>query len=80
MKKVSSLEEIYDFINYWDKERKNLPVATDGIVLKVNSLRQQRLLDILPSLHVGQLPISLRLNELVQDLMRSHTKLVELVL
>lgn len=44
MNKVSSLEEIYDFINYWDKERKNLPVATDGIVLKVNSLRQQRAL------------------------------------
>lgn len=44
MKKVSSLEEIYDFINYWDKERKNLPVATDGIVLKVNSLRKQRAL------------------------------------
>ncbi|MBO7128401.1 MAG: NAD-dependent DNA ligase LigA [Prevotella sp.] len=44
MKKVKTLQEIYDFINYWDKERKNLPVATDGIVLKVNSLRQQRLL------------------------------------
>ena len=44
MKKVSSLNEIYDFINYWDKERKNLPVATDGIVLKVNSLQQQRAL------------------------------------
>ena len=44
MKKVSSLDEIYDFINYWDTERKNLPVATDGIVLKVNSLRQQRAL------------------------------------
>ena len=42
MKKVKTLQEIYDFINYWDKERKNLPVATDGIVLKVNSLRQQR--------------------------------------
>lgn len=42
MKKVRTLEEIYDFINYWDTERKNLPVATDGIVLKVNSLRQQR--------------------------------------
>lgn len=42
MKKVSTLQEIYDYINYWDKERKNLPVATDGIVLKVNSLRQQR--------------------------------------
>ena len=42
MKKVSSLQQIYDFINHWDTERKNLPVATDGIVLKVNSLRQQR--------------------------------------
>ena len=42
MKKVKTLQEIYDFINYWDKERKNLPVATDGIVLKVNSQRQQR--------------------------------------
>ena len=42
MRKVKTLEEILDFINYWDKERKNLPVATDGIVLKINSLRQQR--------------------------------------
>ncbi len=42
MKKVGSLQEIYDFISYWDEERKNLPVASDGIVLKVNSLRQQR--------------------------------------
>lgn len=42
MRKVNSLQGIYDFINYWDTERKNLPVATDGIVLKVNSLRQQR--------------------------------------
>ncbi|WP_455626943.1 NAD-dependent DNA ligase LigA [Parabacteroides johnsonii] len=37
----NSLEDIYDYIAYWDTERKNLPVATDGIVLKVNSLRQQ---------------------------------------
>jgi len=44
MKKAHSVEEILDYINYWDKERKNLPVATDGIVLKVNSLRQQRAL------------------------------------
>lgn len=44
MKKVKKLQEIYDYINYWDTERKNLPVATDGIVLKVNSLRQQRAL------------------------------------
>ena len=44
MKKVKSVDEVLDFINYWDTERKNLPVATDGIVLKVNSLRQQRTL------------------------------------
>lgn len=44
MRKATSLEEIYDYINHWDKERKTLPVATDGIVLKVNSLRQQRAL------------------------------------
>ena len=42
MRKCHDLQEIYDFIDYWDVERKNLPVATDGIVLKVNSLRQQR--------------------------------------
>ena len=42
MRKVRTLQEIFDFINYWDTERKNLPVATDGIVLKVNSQRQQR--------------------------------------
>ena len=42
MKKVRSLEEIFEYINYWDTERKNLPVATDGIVLKVNSQRQQK--------------------------------------
>jgi len=39
--KCSSLDEVFDFIRYWDVERKKLPVATDGIVIKVNSLRQQ---------------------------------------
>ena len=43
---TNSLQEIYDYIDYWDTERKNLPVATDGIVLKVNSLAQQRSLGI----------------------------------
>lgn len=42
MRKCKTIDEVIDFINYWDVERKNLPVATDGIVLKVNSLRQQR--------------------------------------
>ena len=41
-KVCKTLDEVADFINYWDVERKNLPVATDGIVLKVNSLGQQK--------------------------------------
>lgn len=44
MKKAHTIGEVLDFIAYWDTERRNLPVATDGIVLKVNSLRQQRAL------------------------------------
>ena len=39
-----NLQDINDYIAYWDVGRKNLPVATDGIVLKVNSLKQQRFL------------------------------------
>ena len=42
MKLCHTLQDVFDYIAYWDIERKNLPVATDGIVLKVNSLRQQR--------------------------------------
>ncbi len=41
-KNCKTLDEIFAYIHYWDKERKNLPVATDGIVLKVNSLTQQK--------------------------------------
>ena len=41
-RKAHTLQEVFDFIRYWDIERKNLPVATDGIVLKVNSLHQQK--------------------------------------
>ena len=41
-KKCRTMEDVLDFIAHWDVHRKNLPVATDGIVLKVNSLRQQR--------------------------------------
>ena len=44
MRKAKSLQEIFDFINYWNEKRKDLPVATDGVVLKVNSLHQQRVL------------------------------------
>lgn len=42
IKKCHTLDEVYAYLAYWDKERKNLPVATDGVVLKVNSLRQQK--------------------------------------
>ena len=42
IRKCKTVDEVLDFIKYWDSERKNLPVATDGIVLKVNSLRQQQ--------------------------------------
>ena len=41
MRICHSLDEVMAFIAYWDTERKNLPVATDGVVLKVNSVRQQ---------------------------------------
>lgn len=37
----STLDEVYEFIQYWDVERKRLPVATDGIVIKVNSFEQR---------------------------------------
>lgn len=42
MRRCKSPDEIFDFINYWNVERKNLPVTTDGIVIKVDSLIQQR--------------------------------------
>ena len=42
MKRCETIEEVIQFLNYWDVERKNLPVATDGVVIKVDSLSQQR--------------------------------------
>ena len=41
-RKCKTIEEVFAFIDHFDKARKELPVATDGIVLKVNSLRQQK--------------------------------------
>lgn len=41
-RKCTTLDEVFTFIDRMDSERKNLPFATDGIVLKVNSLRQQK--------------------------------------
>ncbi|MDE6832344.1 MAG: NAD-dependent DNA ligase LigA, partial [Muribaculaceae bacterium] len=39
---LDSIDDVDKFINHWDTARKELPVATDGLVFKVNSLRQQR--------------------------------------
>lgn len=42
MRLARTLDEVFEFIDYWDVERKNLEVATDGIVLKVNDISQQK--------------------------------------
>ncbi len=42
MKICHSLNEVYDFIDYWDKERANLPFDIDGVVIKIDDLRQQQ--------------------------------------
>ncbi len=44
MKVCHSLNEVYDFIDYWDNERVNLPYDIDGIVIKIDDLRQQQAL------------------------------------
>ncbi len=41
MTRLHDIHEVDEYINHWDTARKNLPVATDGLVFKVNSLRQQ---------------------------------------
>tara|TARA_R110000868_G_scaffold174537_6_gene411289 strand:+ start:230 stop:2251 length:2022 start_codon:yes stop_codon:yes gene_type:complete len=40
-KLVDSLEDVFEFINYWDVHRHDLPYETDGVVIKVNNLQQQ---------------------------------------
>lgn len=40
-KKCISIDEVFEYINYWDKNRKKLPFATDGVVIKVNDFQQQ---------------------------------------
>ena len=42
MQILNTMEDTVNYINYWDEGRKHLPIATDGLVFKVNSLRQQR--------------------------------------
>jgi DNA ligase (NAD+) len=43
-KKCKNIDEVMDYIHHWDKERKNLPLETDGVVIKVNSYAQQKAL------------------------------------
>jgi len=40
-KLVDSIDAVFEFINYWDEHRHNLPYETDGVVIKVNNLQQQ---------------------------------------
>lgn len=40
-KLAKNLEEVFEYINYWDKHRHDLPYETDGVVIKVNSLQHQ---------------------------------------
>jgi len=42
IKLCKSINEIFDYINYWDKERENLPFDIDGVVIKVNSYKHQK--------------------------------------
>ena len=42
IKKCKNMDEIFDFIQFWDTERKNLPFDIDGVVIKVNSYKQQK--------------------------------------
>ncbi len=40
-KLANSIDEVLEFVNYWDEQRHNLPYETDGVVIKVNNLQQQ---------------------------------------
>lgn len=41
-KRCSTIDDVMEYLHYWDTERKNLPITTDGVVIKVNSLNQQK--------------------------------------
>ncbi|MBS3808204.1 MAG: NAD-dependent DNA ligase LigA [Bacteroidales bacterium] len=41
LQKCRDIEEIFEYINYWDEQRSNLPYDIDGVVIKVNSYQQQ---------------------------------------
>ena len=60
MRKCKTLEKVFEFIKYWDVERKKLPVATDGIVLIV--LDNRRIWDLPLNLPDGRLHTNFRQN------------------
>ena len=61
--KVSTIDEVFAFIEYWDKEREKLPFDIDGVVIKVNSFAQQTALEPLRNFLVGRYHTSLRQKE-----------------
>ena len=61
---ATSLEEVYAFLDHWDEARKSLPVATDGVVLKVDSLSQQARLGFTAKSPRWPSPTSFKLSEL----------------
>ena len=67
IRKCQNLEEVFGFIDYWDKERKKLPFDIDGIVIKSKFYVHQRILGLLPNNRDGQWHISLRQNRLLHD-------------
>ena len=60
--KAQGVDEIMEFINYWDEERKNLPFDIDGIVIKLNDTNQWEKLGTTAKSPVGQQPINLKPN------------------
>ena len=45
MKRVNSINKIFDFIDFWETKKSELPYEIDGIVIKVNSIKVQNELD-----------------------------------
>jgi len=62
-----TLDEVIQFIKYWEEERKNLPYDIDGVVIKVNSLSLQEELGFTAKSRDGQLRINIRRNRFLQD-------------
>jgi DNA ligase (NAD+) len=64
---VKSIEEVFDFIDYWNIHRHELPYETDGVVVKVNNLHYQEELGYTSKSPRGRLLINLRQNRFLHD-------------